>query len=193
MITGIIALVYSGLKCNSDAVFGVALAVFSWTLGQLFWFSYTTITKLTLPYPSIGDLGFIGTYFILSGVIGIIKSKRDEVYLKQKKRVLWPLLFLLVPIILVFVKDNSLPVNSYNFILTLSLVYTMMKAVPIYTMKEYRFFVAGIYILGLTDIIFLSSVVLIPNCFTFTTDPLYPIALTLITNGLMKGEMTYHD
>jgi hypothetical protein len=39
---------------------GTGLAIFSWTTGQLFWFSYTLLEDFTLPYPFVGCIDLIG-------------------------------------------------------------------------------------------------------------------------------------
>lgn len=58
---------------NRYAILGTSLAIISWTLGQLFWLPFLyTAHQSPLPYPSVGDFGFTGTYFLLIGVLGVL-------------------------------------------------------------------------------------------------------------------------
>lgn len=57
------------------AVLGTALAIFCWSLGEIFWFSGALVTGIEIPYPSVRDLGFIGTYFILFSAMDVIRQR----------------------------------------------------------------------------------------------------------------------
>lgn len=164
---------------------GTGLAIFSWTAGQLFWFSYTLLEDFPLPYPSVGDLGFTGAYFFLIGVIGLLRQK-------SSKSAFAPLAFiiLLVPILLAFAQ-SALTVKIYNFILGCAAAYTLYKAIPLGKHKDYRWFLSGILLLTFTDVVFMISVVFFRDSFTMTSAPLYPLALSLITYGILKGEEGY--
>ena len=164
---------------------GTGLAIFSWTTGQLFWFSYTLLEDFPLPYPSVGDLGFTGAYFFLIGVIGLLRKK-------SSKSVFAPLAFtiLLVPALLAFAQ-SALAVKIYNFVLGCAAAYTLYKAIPLGKHKDYRWFLSGILLLTFTDVVFMISVVFFRDSFTTTSAPMYPLALSLITYGILKGEEGY--
>lgn len=161
---------------------GTGLAVFSWTVGQLFWFSYTLLADSPLPYPSVGDLGFTGAYFFLIGVISLLSKDSPKIPYA-------PLAFfiLLVPALLA-VGQSALPVKLYNVVLGCAAAYTLYRAIPLGKHKEYRWFLCGILLLAFTDVVFMISVVYFSDSFTLTSAPLYPLALSVITYGILKGE-----
>lgn len=163
-------------------LFGTGLAVFSWTVGQLFWFSYTLLADTPLPYPSVGDLGFTGAYFFLIGVIGLLSKNSPQSPLA-------PLAFiiLLVPALLT-TGQSTLTVKLYNVVLGCAAAYTLYKAIPLGKHKEYRWFLCGILLLAFTDVVFMTSVVYFRDSFTMTSAPLYPLALSVVTFGILKGE-----
>lgn len=161
---------------------GTGLAVFSWTVGQLFWFSYTLLANTPLPYPSVGDLGFTGAYFFLIGVIGLLSKDCP-------KSPFAPLAFiiLLVPALLA-TSQSTLAVKLYNVVLGCAAAYTLYKAIPLGKHKKYRWFLYGILLLVFTDVVFMISVVYFRDSFTMTSAPLYPLALSVVTYGILKGE-----
>lgn len=163
-------------------IFGTGMAVFSWTAGQLFWFSYTLLADSPLPYPSVGDLGFTGAYFFLIGVIDLLSKD-------SPRSPFAPLAFsiLLVPFLLAL-SQSALPVKLYNVVLGCAAAYTLYKAIPLGKHKHYRWFLSGILLLTFTDVVFMVSVVFFRDSFTMTSAPLYPLALSILTFGILKGE-----
>lgn len=188
LLTALSVLGYLRFSHERYAVLGTSLAIFSWTIGQLFWFSYTVLTGSDLPYPSVGDFGFTGTYFLLIGVLGILidKGKRKPIHYAA-------FLILMVPILLFIFGDSAFQVYLFNFILSSAVAYAVFRAAPLYYIPRYRLFVLGLLILAVTDIVFMSSVVLFPEGYTITSAPLYPIALSLIAYGMLRGEVAPHD
>lgn len=191
-VAGAAVLAFSKESRERYAVLGTSFAIFSWTLGQLFWFSYSLVTGLELPYPSVGDMGFVGTYVILFSVIDILKQKNIELF-KRYNRSYYILALAAVPIVLSVLGREPVKTVVVNFILSFSAVWAMFKAAFLWKHKGYRMFSAGVLLLGVTDIFFVSSVVFFPLGVVIITDPLYPIALSMIAWGITKGECTPDD
>ena len=168
---------------NRYAVLGTSLAIISWTLGQLFWFSYTLLTQIPLPYPSVGDFGFIGTYFLLIGVLGVLNPRKGN-----EKRNLFAFALLLAPLLLAVCARSAAAVTLYNFVLGLAAAWTVYKALPLRHAAKDRWLLGGILVLAATDVVFMTSVVLLRDSMTATTAPLYPISLSLIAYGILKRE-----
>ena len=172
---------------NRYAVLGTSLAIISWTLGQLFWFSYTLIEQTPLPYPSVGDFGFTGTYFLLIGVLSVLEHGESK-----SKSSLLAFAILLAPLLLAVLAKSAPAVMFYNFVLGGASAWTVYKALPLRHTVHNRWLLGGILVLAATDIVFMTSVVLLRDSMTATTAPLYPIALSLITHGILKREeVTY--
>ncbi|MEL1136305.1 hypothetical protein AAC978_14080 [Desulfitobacterium sp. THU1] len=188
LVIGVQTLVYAQFSREYYLVLGIALGVLSWTLGQLYWFSYLLLEGPILPCPSIADLGFISIYFFLIGVISTITREIPKYTIVIRYRDLWPFALLVVPIFIALVGENSLVHNLCNFATALTIVYLLWKAQPISALPKYQLFLSGIGLLCLSDMIYMLSVVLFPEGYTLTTDALFPIALSLITYGLMKVE-----
>lgn len=172
---------------NRYAVLGTSLAIISWTLGQLFWFSYTLLTQTPLPYPSVGDLGFTGTYFLLIGVLSVLEPGESK-----SKSSLLAFAILLVPLLLAVLAKSAPAVTLYNFVLGGASAWTVYKALPLRHAVKDRWLLGGILVLAATDIVFMTSVVLLRDSMTATTAPLYPIALSLIAHAILKREEITH-
>jgi len=168
---------------NRYAVLGTSLAIISWTLGQLFWFSYTLLTQTPLPYPSVGDFGFTGTYFLLIGVLSVLEPGESK-----SKSSLLAFAILLAPLLLAVLAKSAPAVTLYNFVLGGASAWTVYKALPLRHAAKDRWLLGGILVLAATDIVFMTSVVLLRDSMTATTAPLYPIALSLIAHGILKRE-----
>lgn len=184
------AALLAGLKNsrNRYAVLGTSLAILSWTLGQLFWFSYTLLMQSPLPYPSVGDLGFTGAYFLLIGVLGVLKQKESGAKESTAKGSLPALALLLIPFLLAIFGRSAPEVLIYNFVLSLAAAWTLYKALPLQREPKNRWLLGGILTLAATDAVFMTSVVLLRESKTATTAPLYPLALALIAYGILKRE-----
>ncbi|NLC31806.1 MAG: hypothetical protein GX781_00705 [Clostridiales bacterium] len=168
---------------NRSAVLVTSLAIVSWTLGQLFWFSYTLLMKSPLPYPSVGDLGFTGSYFLLIGVLGLLKKPQN-----QAKESTAAFALLLLPLLLAVFGQSSPGVRLYNFVLSLAASFTLYKALSLRREPKNRWLLAGILALAASDAVFMTSVVLLRASRTATSAPLYPLALALIAYGILKRE-----
>lgn len=185
---GILVLVYARFSRERYLVLGVALAILSWTLGQLYWFSSIFIDESALLYPSIADFGFIGTYFFLIGVIHTITRGIPQYTIVLRFKNLWPFGVLLVPLLLAVAETNTLATNISNLAFSLAIMHTLWKAQPIFPMEQYRLFLAGLCLLCLSDIIFMVFICLMPDMYTLSTDAFFPIALSLTAYGFMKVE-----
>lgn len=164
-------------------VLGTSLAIFSWTMGQLFWFSYTLLTGIDLPYPSVGDLGYTGAYLLMLGVIGLISYEKKRGWIDYL-----PLFLALLPLALYLLGQRSLPVLLYNIVDCTIIAWTLFQAFPLRKVPHYRWFLLGVLILALTDLVFIFCALLFPETSTLTSAPLYPIAIALIAFGILYGE-----
>ncbi len=169
------------------AVLGIAFAQFSWSIGQLFWFSTVSLTDRTLPYPSIAEFGFIGTYFFIMGAIAILAKNVSQDTEKIGLRSLWPFAILLIPGILAFNSNVSLLVNVSNFFFTMAIAFTLWKARPLFSNAKYTHFLFGVLTLCFADLVFMIGVVYFPGVCVFSVDAFYPLAHSLMAYGLVKG------
>lgn len=169
------------------AVLGTALAVYCWSLGETFWFSGDLVTGVSIPYPSVGDLGFIGTYFILFSAMAVIRQTRPELRNDTKSSRFF-LILLAIPVALAVFGGSPWLTAADNLALGLSAAWAMYRASSLLRDKEYRWFAAGVLLLGLSDLIFISCVVFFPDGLIYITSPLYPVALALTAYGVIKGE-----
>jgi hypothetical protein len=64
----------------------------------------------------------------------------------------------------------------------------MYRASSLWRNKVYPPFAAGVLLLGITDLIFITCVVYFPDGLIYITSPLYPVALALTVYGVIKGE-----
>lgn len=169
------------------AVLGTALAVYCWSLGEIFWFSGSLVTGIEIPYPSVGDLGFIGTYFILFSAMAVIRQNHAE--LKSGTRgSRFFLALLAIPIALAVLGGSPWITAADNLILGLSAAWAMYRAASLWRKSAYRTFAAGVLLFGATDLVFTACVVFFPDGLIYITSPLYPVALAMIAFGIIKGE-----
>jgi hypothetical protein len=169
------------------AALGTALAIYCWSLGEIFWFSGSLVTGIEIPYPSVGDLGFVGMYFILFSAMTVIRQNHPELKAAANGGRLFLILFA-VPVALAVFGGSPWLTAADNLILGLSAVWAMYRAASLWRGRAYRSFAAGVLLLGATDIIFISCVVLFPEGLIYITSPLYPAALALTSYGIIKGE-----
>ena len=163
---------------------GTALALFSWTLGQVFWFSYTELTGVTLPYPSVGDLGYTGTYFFLAGVLRLLLGQRKAWHPWYS----WfSLLALAVPVAVVFAGGGNTAGILYNFVLALAAGYAYFLNCALIPLRRYRWYAGGVFLLGIADLVFMLSVCLYPASHLYLPDLLYSLSLALLAHGAFRG------
>ncbi len=161
---------------------GIGLAVLSWTLGQLFWFSYEIIKGNTLPYPSVGEFGFLGAYFFLLGSMGKFKNKKKSILF-----LLGMILIMLMPVFFLFNSSNTLGALIYNFIFIAVITFVFYKALSKYTV-DYKYLFIGILLFCLTDIIFIIEANI--KNYTFICDMVYPLCFSILAYGALKeGEL----
>lgn len=184
---GCLLLYFAKVSRRGYAVLGVAFAQFSWTIGQLFWFSTVSLTDRTLPYPSIAEFGFIGTYFFLMGAISILAKDESEEAMKIGLRSFWPFTILLIPFILALKNKGLLLVNISNFLLTMAIAFTLWKVRSLFFKRKYTHFLLGVLTLCFADLTFVIGVVYFPGVCTFAIDAFYPLAHSLMAYGLVRG------
>lgn len=173
-------LLFANYKKSKQALsMGIAFAVLSWFLGELFWFSYESIIGNELPYPSVGDFGFLGVYFFIAGSIGAIKSHR------QHALPIWALSLAIMLLPVSFVVSGGHPTGElvYNFIFIFAIAYVINRVLSKYS-ASYRWFFSGILLFCLTDIVFVIEAN--TRSFTIFCDMLYPLSLSLLAYGAVK-------
>lgn len=177
-------------RYNRFVLIGTALAVISWSIGQVFWFSYSNITDEMIPYPSVGDMGYTGTYFFLIGVIVLLL--REQPATKYKWYSYSPFFLLSVPVLFLILGDYKLSGYLYNFILVGTVCFTLFYNFRLLPACQYRWFVYGVFMLGIADVIFMVTVCLFPNTNLYLSDILYCFSIALIAYGSLKG-VDKHD
>ena len=131
----------------------------------------------------MGDFGFTGTYFLLIGVLSVLEPGENK-----SKSSLLAFALLLAPLLLAVLAKSAPAVTLYNFVLGGASAWTVYKALPLRHAAKDRWLLGGILVLAATDIVFMTSVVLLRDSLTATTAPLYPVALSLIAHGILRRE-----
>lgn len=185
LASGTLLLTAAKFSSNRLVITGTALAVYSWTLGQIYWFSFMSITGDLLPYPSVGELGYTGAYFLLMGVIGLINRLYPATFKKAYRFA--ALLVLAVPVILLFIGKTGTDALIYNFILSSAVTVTVFKAFSLSKTIGYHLFTAGIFLFAAADILFMFSASLFPKGYTFISEAFYICSIALISYGILKG------
>ena len=191
LFSGMLLIFYAKAFSKKYIIIGTALAVFSWTLGQLYWFSYTLITGDILPYPSVGDMGYTGTYFLLIGIIGLILANNASITVGYWRYAVF--IVMVVPIYLLYTSMIKTEALVFNFVLSAVISVALFRMCLLLQYKEYHWFAAGVLLLGIADIAFMISASLFPSEYTIIADALYPIAITSLTYGMMKGGLSSND
>ena len=158
---------------------GIGLAILSWTLGEIFWFSYEMIKGDMLPYPSVGEFGFLGTYFFIAGSIGNIKSNNKH----RIAIIALAFLIMLIPVMLLFKSSNTLGAVVYNFIFISAIAFVLYKALSKYK-SSLKYLFIGILLFCTTDITFIIEANV--RDYTIICDMLYPLCFSILTYGAMK-------
>lgn len=185
-----ILLILLARKAGTFYITATALAIFSWTLGQIFWFSYTSITGDALPYPSVGDIGYTGTYLLLFGAAGLITGDG-----RVPKRV-WRFTSLIIfaaPVVLLLADKSKPDALFYNFVLSTATVAALFRVLPLLRFRNYRVFALGVVMLGIADFTFMMSVGLVPQGGTIVSDALYTVSIAVIAYGMAKGGASPDD
>ncbi len=211
LASGAVVLVRIKSTRHRYVILGTALALLSWALGQVYWFSYASIIGDNLPYPSVGDLGFTGTYVFLIGVAGLIMGGQPgmggqpvmggqpgmggqpvmggRANISGSPYRYAAFLILLIPLFLSLFGNGKTEALAYNYIFSSAVALTIFKASPMLRHRNQRWFAAGIFLLGFTDVLFMTVVSLLPARYGFASDSLYPVSLSLISFGMMKGDI----
>lgn len=158
---------------------GIGLAVLSWTFGEAFWLSYAVINGNVLPYPSVGEFGFLGTYFFIAGSIGDFKSN-------NKRRIvisILALVIMLLPIFFVFKSSNTLGAVIYNFVFITMIAFVLYRSLSKYTV-DFKYLFIGIVFFCLTDIVFIIEANI--RDYSIICDMLYPLSLSVLAYGGME-------
>lgn len=183
LVAALIVLSHFNTSTSKYIILGTSLAIFSWTMGQLFWFSYTLLTGIELPYPSVGDLGYTGTYLLMLGVLRQISHEIKRGWIDYL-----PLFLVILPIPLYLLGQRSLPVLLYNILDCTVIAWILFQGLPIRKVPQYGWFLLGILILAFTDLVFIFCALLLPKASTLASAPLYPIAMALMAFGIIHGE-----
>lgn len=177
-------------KAGRFYITATALAIFSWTLGQIFWFSYTSITGDALPYPSVGDIGYTGTYLLLFGAAGLITG--DGCVQKRPWRFASLIIFA-APVVLLLAAKSKPEALFYNFVLSTATAAALFRVLPLLRFRNYRVFALGVVMLGIADFTFMMSVGLFPQGGAVVSDALYTVSIAVIAYGMSKGGVSSDD
>jgi len=170
-------------KSRNILTLGIGSAVLCWTLRELFWFSYVNIMGKALPYPSVGDFGFLGYYFFMAGALTQLQKRN-----KHPLIILSTILIILVPTFILFNEKCEIGILILNFIFIIFIAFVTFQALSKYS-KESRVLFCSILLFSLNDIIFIAEVNI--KDYTFYCDMLYPLSLALLTYGVVKEGVKY--
>ena len=170
---------------RSKSMFTLAIfsAIFCWTLRELFWFSYVNIANVALPYPSVGDFGFLGFYFFMAGALSQIKSRNRHVLI-----FLVPILIILIPGLMALKQASGPGVLILNIIFLIAIAFVSFQALLRYSRGSKTLFIA-ILLFALNDLIFFVEVN--TKDYTFLCDMLYPLSLAFLAYGTIKAGESY--
>lgn len=181
LVTGFAAAILSFIyayKSKQLLPLGIGLAILSWTLGELFWFSYEYIKADALPYPSVGELGFLGTYFFFLGSMGNFRNKNKNILFY-----LIAVLIMLIPVFFLIKETNTLGVLIYNFVFIAMIALVFYKTLSKYDI-DYKYLFIGILLFCITDIIFVAEAN--TKDYTFICDMFYPLCFSILAYGVSK-------
>jgi hypothetical protein len=155
---------------------GFALAVGSWTLGELYSLSYRHINDVNAAYPSVADFAFCGFFLLISSSLGIMK----RVDIEDVNKGATPYLIFLVmglPVLILFTVQNSLLKNIMNFVYAFLSASIMYEALTIIKLRLYPLIIASILFIGLVS--------MFTNVHYATL--LYPIGFAFLLFGVLKN------
>jgi hypothetical protein len=162
---------------------GVALALISWTFGELFTLSYTHITGSNILYPAIADFGYIGFYLMISSALGILKRVDvDDVNKAWQPYLVFTII--LIPIALMLSLSNSIFVNTTNFIYSFLSALVIYQSVILIRLKLYPYIIGSVIFIALLNMIFIVTINMRPSCHFITI--LFPIGFAGILLGVLK-------
>jgi len=185
----IVAAVVAGLlfwqyhRSKSMLTLAVFSAILCWTLRELFWFSYVNTTNVALPYPSVGDFGFLGYYFFMAGAL-------SQIPIRNKRGLIIPIpaLIILIPGFILFQTASGPGVLILNLVFLIAIAFVSYQALEKYTKITNTMFFATL-LFALNDLIFIIEVN--TKDYTFLCDMLYPLSLSLLAYGTIKAGERY--
>lgn len=166
----------------------IGLALSSWVMGNIFWFSYAHMFSQTLLYPSIGEFGFLGYYLlILGGLTYQIRSASGG--LAPSQDAWWrylPFLLLVVPLVVVWNSGASILESVYTAVFVASMVFTL------YQMAAYRFgrhywpLFGGIGLTMFADVFFVLDASVFKPESTYWRGPFWVVGFGLMAYGVIR-------
>lgn len=214
-IGGFVGFILSGPRRSfsniGKAVFFISLGLFSWGSGSMIWAGYNFFQNLSVPYPSLADLGYFPAYFFwITGIIYLSRATGAKFELKQKKSKFFLLVipFIIITLsyyFLLFLIKRSYVIDNYVKIF-FDLAYPSMDIV-ILTIAVIIFglsvnFFGGKYKLSIFAILCgFTSMYFADFTFSYTTslniyfngdfgDFIFTIALYLMTWGTLSFYLT---
>lgn len=132
----------------SKAIFFISAGLFSWACGNLIWvFYYNLFTNITVPYPSLADVGYFPAYLLLLvGVYYLSKATSTKISFKLKP---YRLLLLFIPLSIIYF--------SYYFLFFV-VERTFSSGVPLRVFFDIYYPSINIIILSFAVIIFGLSI-----------------------------------
>jgi hypothetical protein len=184
MLIAIVLLIQVRRSFLRYVTLGFALAIGSWTLGELYTLSYRHINEVNVAYPSVADFAFCGFFLLVSSSLGIMK----RVDIDDVNKGATPYLIFLVmglPVLILFTVQNTLMKNIMNFVYVFLSASIMYEALTLIKLKLYPMIIVSVFFIGLTNLFFLVLVNYSTNVHFATL--LYPIGFSLLLLGVIKN------
>lgn len=182
IILSIICLLLYQKAGEQDVLRTAGLALLCWSMGQLYWLSYIIIGMGDIPYPSIPDLGFLGSYFFF---ISLLKKEEARLFSNLSSEPVFPgliavIIFLGTAVILFNYGELGFPL-LYSVIFTAILSYTLFCALKIKPWQNINSPGIGIIVLVAADLLLIVQIAVNSAANLLIADPLYALAFSLIT------------
>lgn len=154
----------------------IGYACIIWSFGQLFWFAYVMAGREGLPFPSVAELAFLGSYFF------IISAVKDNALMPRKRVITAGVVsFLMIFSTLVFVIIFE-QIRSFAGIYSLIFITTAATALFLIVSKQgvEALTRTSIILLCITDLILVLQINLSFHSALYLSDPLYPLVFILL-------------
>lgn len=184
MLIAIVLLIQVRRSFLRYVTLGFALAIGSWTLGELYTLSYRHINNVNAAYPSVADFAFCGFFLLMSSSLGIMK----RVDIDDVNKGATPYLIFLtmgLPVLILFTVQNSIFKNAMNFVYAFLNASIMYEALTLIKLRLYPMIIVSVFFIGLAGMFFLVLVNYSTNVHYATL--LYPIGFSLLLLGVLKN------
>lgn len=163
-------------KETFSPTFYIGYACILWSLGQLFWFAFVLTGREGLPFPSVAELAFLGSYFF------IISAVKDNAFLHRKRMIIAGGLSSLMIIAALVTAIIFEQIRSFAGIYSLFFITTAAIALFLIVSKQGIDILTrcSIILLCITDLILVFQITLSFHSALYLSDVLYPLVFILL-------------